>query len=78
MESAEECMCLLRVKANECKYKERDRKQKYQFINRINDDETITEIIKKLTTNKKINEIPSDQVFSWAKRVEAWTTLDTT
>ena len=47
------------------------REKKEQFINRIKDNEMITEIIKELAKIKKYNEITSDQVLCRAKRVEA-------
>ena len=43
----------LKIKANECKYRDGDRRLKEVFINRINDHEMITEIIQELTTIKK-------------------------
>ena len=54
----------LRVKADECGYKQRYRKLKEQFINGINNDEKMTEIIKELTAIIETNEITSDQVLS--------------
>ena len=45
-ESAEEWMGHLGVKTKECEYKERDMRLKEQFINGINGDDMITEIIK--------------------------------
>ena len=41
-ENAEEWMGHLRIKANKRKYKERDRRLKEQFTNRINDDDVMT------------------------------------
>ena len=55
---------------NECDYKEKDRRLKDKFINDINDDDTMTKIIMELTTFKKTNEIPSEQVLYWARRME--------
>ena len=48
----------LRIKANEYGYKEKDRKLKEQFIDGINDNDMMTEIIRELTAIKKTNEIP--------------------
>ena len=48
-ESAEELMDHLIIKANKCEYKERDGSLKEQFINEINDDDMMTEIIRELT-----------------------------
>ena len=44
-DNAEEWKSYLRIKANECKYKEIDRGPKEQFINGINNREMMTEII---------------------------------
>ena len=55
------------MKANECKYTERDRRLKEQFINGINDDEMVTEIIHELITVSKTGEITNEQVFAWSK-----------
>ena len=43
--NAEDWIGHLRVRANECEYKEEDRRLKEQFINGINDDDLVTEII---------------------------------
>ena len=65
-ESAEEWMDYLRIKANKCGHKERDKKLKEQFINGINDDDLMMKITRELTVIKKTNEITSKQVLSWA------------
>ena len=57
-------------KGNECNYKEKDGRLKEQFINGINDDDEITDIMRELTTIKKANESTSEQVLPWAGRVE--------
>ena len=46
MKSGKEWMGCLRVKANECEYKRRDRRLKEQFMNGISNDDMMTEIIK--------------------------------
>ena len=43
-------MDFLVIKANECEYKEKDSRPKEEFINGINNDNMITEIIEELTT----------------------------
>ena len=48
----------LRIKANECGCKGKDKRQKNQFINSINDDDLMTEI-RGLTTIKRTNDITS-------------------
>ena len=51
--NANELIDCLRLNANECKYKERGRRLEEHFINRINDDDMLTEIIKELSVIKK-------------------------
>ena len=46
---------VLRIKANECGYKEEDRMLKNQFINHINDENMMTEIIKRVDSSLKRN-----------------------
>ena len=57
----------LRIKANECNYKEHDRWLKEQFINGINDD---CRVGKGTNQNKKTSDIMSEEVLSRAKRVQ--------
>ena len=45
-------MGYLRIKPNECKYKENNRRVKEQFMNGINDGDMMTEIIGELTVIK--------------------------
>ena len=59
------------IKAAECSYKEHYRRLKEQFINGIDDEEIMQDIIKELTTQKNTQEIDSEQVLLWAYRVEA-------
>ena len=47
-------------KADECEYKENDRRQKEQFINSINNDEMMTDITLELTSVKKTSEVVID------------------
>ena len=70
-EIAGEVMGRLRVKAAECKYKEKYMHLKQQFINEINDNILITEIIKEIWAIKDTNTISSEQEVLWAK----WTVL---
>ena len=44
---------------------------KEQFINSVNDDETVTEIIRELTTINKTNEFISKQGLEELSRLEA-------
>ena len=50
----------LYIKAAECSYKEHDRLLKEQYINGINNEEVMKEIIKELTTQRNMSEIDSD------------------
>ena len=60
-ENVEEWIGCLWIKLNESDYKEKDRRLKEQFINGINDDDMMTEIIRELPTIKNTNEITSKQ-----------------
>ena len=62
-ESMKEWTGHLRIKANECRYKEKDWRLIEQFINAINDNDMITKIIRELTTIKKNNEIMSVHIL---------------
>ena len=42
-----------------------------QFKKCIDDDNIMTEIIRELTTIEKTNEITSEQILAWTRRVEA-------
>ena len=59
-----------RIRVNECEYKEKDRRLEGQFINGINYDNMMTEIIQELTLVKKTSEITSEYVSAWAGRLE--------
>ena len=48
-----------------------DRYIKEQFINGLNDDGMIVEIIKELTSINDTRPVTSEQVLAWARRVEA-------
>ena len=54
---AEERVDYLRIKANECKYNERYRGFKGQFIKGINDHDMMAETIGQLTVIKNTNKI---------------------
>ena len=62
-------MCCLKTKTKECWYKEKGRGPKEQFIKGINDADTVMEILTELITIKKTNEITSEQVLCWVKRI---------
>ena len=69
-ENAKECIGHLRIKANECAYEGKDRTLNEQFINGINDDGMMTEIVRELTTRKMTSEITSELVLCSARTVE--------
>ena len=57
--------------AVECNYKEIDCQLKEQFIHGLNDKTMLDEVVRQLTT-KNINEqMTSEDVLIWAKRIEA-------
>ena len=61
----------LQLAAVECNNQELDRQLKEQFIHGLNDKEMLGEIIKELTTIRGNDTITSENILSWAKRVEA-------
>ena len=69
-ESTEGWMGRLRIMAAECNYQELDRQLKEQFIHGLNDKDMLGEIIKELTASRNNDHITSDNVLTWAKRVE--------
>ena len=69
-ENAEEWKGRLWLTAVECNYQELDRQLKEQFIPWLNDKEMLGEIIKDLTTPKGNDTITSENILSWAKRVD--------
>ena len=70
-ESVEEWMGSLRTVVIKCNYKEIDRQLKEQFINGLNDEEMLVEIIRELTKCKENTIIHSENVLTWEKRAEA-------
>ena len=67
-ENADEWICRLRTAAIKCNYKEIDRQLKEQFVHRLNDNCMMVKIIKELT---KSEENTSNQVYLWARWIEA-------
>ena len=49
-----------------CKCKEYDRRLKEQFINRLDDETIIAEIIKEFVALKDTNKVKSEHVLMWA------------
>ena len=70
-ENVEEWIGRLCVVAVECNYREVDRQLKEQFIHGLNDRCMFEEIIKELTAANDDEQIPSEGMLAWAKRVEA-------
>ena len=56
------------VKAAGCNYKEQHREFKEQFINAIDDEELLQEIIKELMAWRNTRETDSEQVLMWVQR----------
>ena len=70
-ENVEEWMGRLHVVAVECSYRELDRQLKEQFIHGLNDRCMLEEIIKEVTATNNDDQITSEGMLAWAKRVEA-------
>ena len=70
-ENVDEWMGRLHVAAVECNYRELDRQLKEQFIHGLNDKCMLDKIIKELTATNSNDEIASEGMLAWAKRVEA-------
>ena len=68
--NAEELMGRLRMSATECNYKEIDRQLKEQFIHGLNGSDMSIKLIRELTKIEDNENITSEQVLVWAKRVE--------
>ena len=68
--SVQEWMGRLHVKVMDCEYKEYDRRLKEQFINCLDDENQVEEIITYLTAYKDTNDVSSKQILLWAQKVE--------
>ena len=60
-----------RTAAMKCNYKEVERQLKERFIHGLDYSEILTEIIRELIKSDKNMMIPSEHVFTWAKRIKA-------
>ena len=69
-ESAEEQMGRLHVAVAECNYREIDGQLKEQFIQGLNDKALLDEVIRELTAKSNDEQMTSEGVLAWAKRVE--------
>ena len=70
-ESKEAWMGKLRKATTECNYKEINRQLKEEFIHGLNDSDMSIEIIKELTKIEESDNVTSEQVLVWARRVKA-------
>ena len=58
------------TEAVDCEYKECNRRMTEQFINGLDDEVCIGEIIRELTALKDINEVTSDHILMWTQRAQ--------
>ena len=63
-------MVRLYVAVAECNYRELDRQLKEQFIHGLNDKVMLDKIIRELTTKNYNEQVISEEVLAWAKRIE--------
>ena len=54
----------------ECNYREIDRQLKEQFIHELNDKVMLDEVIRELTAKSNSDQMTSEGILAWAKRVE--------
>ena len=59
------------MKASDCEYYEYDRRLTGPFINRPDVKVMLGKMLRELTALKDINEATTDQILTWAQRVEA-------
>ena len=69
--SPDEWMERLHVAATKCNYKEIDRQLMEQFIHGLNDRNMLDEVIRELTAKNNDEQMTSEGVLAWMKRVEA-------
>ena len=60
----------LLIAAAECNYKEIDHQLKEQFIHGLNDKTILDKVIRELTTKNVNEQMTSEDMLIWAKRVE--------
>ena len=68
--SAEGWMGKLRIVTTECNHKEINRQLKEQFLHWLIDSDMWMEIIKEILKIEENNNVRSEQVLAWARRVE--------
>ena len=71
IENVDEWMVRLHVVAAECNYQELDRQLKEEFIHGLSDKCMLDEIIRELTTTNNDEQVTSEGMLIWAKRIEA-------
>ena len=69
-ESADEWIRRLYLVVGECNYRELDRQLKEQFIHELNNKLMLDEIIRELTAKNNDEQVTSEGVLIWAKRIE--------
>ena len=69
-ESVTEWMGRLCVMVVECNYRELDRQLKEQFIHGLNDKLMLDEVIRELTAKANDEQVTSEGMLTWAKRIE--------
>ena len=69
--SVDEWMGRLHVVVAECNYRELDRQLKEQFIHGLNDKLMLVKIIRELTAKNSNEQVTSEGMLIWAKRIEA-------
>ena len=69
-ESIDEWMGRLHVVAAKCNYREIDRQLKEHFIHGLNGKVMLDEVIRELTTKSNDQQMTSEGILAWAKRVE--------
>ena len=70
--SAEEWMGRLCIAVAECSYGEVDQQLKQQFIHGLNDKTMLDKIIRELTAKDNNDQMMSEDMLVWAKRIEVW------
>ena len=69
-ESADECMGRLHVAVAGCNYRELDRQLNEQVIHGLNNKLMLDEIIMELTAKNSNEQVTSECLLIWAKRIE--------
>ena len=70
LESSQEWMCRLQIKATNYKYEGYDRKLKEQFINGLKNETIIGKILMEATALKDTSQVSNTQVLMWPQRAK--------